>query len=61
MSIITMVIGAVCFVGGWVARETCRPKDHPIIDGVRKLLAQKAKEAKAVNVEEEIKKLTGGV
>jgi hypothetical protein len=59
MSLITLVIGAVCFAGGWIARETCRPKDHPIIDGVRKLLAQKAKESKVIDVEEELKKLKG--
>jgi hypothetical protein len=59
MSLITLVIGAACFAGGWIARETCRPKDHPIIDGVRKLLAQKAKESKVIDVEEELKKLKG--
>lgn len=59
MSIITIVIAIAGFAGGWIARETCRPKDHPIIDGVRKLLAQKAKEAKVIDVEEELKKLKG--
>jgi len=59
MSIITIAIAIAGFAGGWIARETCRPKDHPIIDGVRKLLAQKAKEAKVIDVEEELKKLKG--
>lgn len=59
MSITTIVFAIAGFAGGWVARETCRPKDHPIIDGVRKLLAQKAKEAKVIDVEEELKKLKG--
>ena len=59
MSITTIVFAIVGFAGGWIARETCRPKDHPIIDGVRKLLAQKAKEAKVIDVEEELKKLKG--
>jgi hypothetical protein len=59
MSIITIAIAIACFAGGWIARETCRPKDHPIIDGVRKLLAQKAKESKVIDVEEELKKLKG--
>lgn len=60
MSITTLIIGSVCFAAGWIARETCRPKDHPIIDAVRKLISQKAKEAKEINVEEELKKLKGG-
>lgn len=59
MSIITIVFAIAGFAGGWIARETCRPKDHPIIDAVRKLLAQKAKESKEINVEEELKKLKG--
>jgi hypothetical protein len=59
MSIITIAIAIAGFAGGWIARETCRPKDHPIIDGVRKLLAQKAKESKVIDVEEELKKLKG--
>lgn len=59
MSIITIAAAIAGFAGGWIARETCRPKDHPIIDGVRKLLAQKAKESKVIDVEEELKKLKG--
>jgi len=59
MSIISIAFAIAGFAGGWIARETCRPKDHPIIDGVRKLLAQKAKEAKVIDVEEELKKLKG--
>lgn len=59
MSLITIACGCACFFGGWVAREVCRPKDHPIIDGVKKLLAAKAKESKVIDVEEELKKLKG--
>ena len=59
MNILTIATAIAGFAGGWIARETCRPKDHPIIDAVRKLLAQKAKEAKQIDVEEELKKLKG--
>ena len=59
MNILTIAIALAGFAGGWIARETCRPKDHPIIDAVRKLLAQKAKESKQIDVEEELKKLKG--
>ena len=51
------VLGALV---GWFLANNSKPKDHPVVEAVRKLISDQKKKAKEIDLSEELKKLMEG-